>query len=121
MRRHLQRYHALVIELQARVRSLAAQHPGQLEWRALEQQVTKGLAQALATESVDVLEVMDDMFKVITAQVTVRPSGHQFAVEGHANLLQSGLHAGLKLNYGCGNGTCGAGETCVTCPARPLV
>lgn len=41
------------------------------------------------------------------AQVTVRPSGHAFEVEGHANLLQSGLHSGLKLNYGCGNGSCG--------------
>jgi CDP-4-dehydro-6-deoxyglucose reductase, E3 len=37
----------------------------------------------------------------------MRPSGHQFSVEGHANLLQSGLQAGLKLNYGCGNGSCG--------------
>lgn len=107
VRRHLQRYHGLVIELQQRVRELAAQHPGEADWTKLEQQVTRGLAQALATESVDVLEVMDDMLKVMTAQVTVRPSGHQFLVEGHANLLQSGLHAGLKLNYGCGNGSCG--------------
>jgi CDP-4-dehydro-6-deoxyglucose reductase len=50
---------------------------------------------------------MDDMLKVVTAHVTLRPSGHEFSVEGHANLLQSGLHAGLKLNYGCGNGSCG--------------
>ncbi len=107
VRRHLQRYHGLVIELQQRVRELAARHVGEADWAALEQQVTRGLAQALATESVDVLEVMDDMLKVMTAQVTVRPSGHQFLVEGHANLLQSGLHAGLKLNYGCGNGSCG--------------
>ncbi len=107
VRRHLQRYHELVIELQQRVRELAAQHPGETDWSQLEQQVTRGLAQALATESVDVLEVMDDMLKVMTAQVTVRPSGHQFLVEGHASLLQSGLHAGLKLNYGCGNGSCG--------------
>lgn len=41
------------------------------------------------------------------AQVTLRPSGHQFAVHGHADLLQAGLQAGLKLNYGCGNGSCG--------------
>jgi CDP-4-dehydro-6-deoxyglucose reductase len=41
------------------------------------------------------------------AQVTVRPSGHQFSVEGHDTLLQAGLRAGLKLNYGCGNGSCG--------------
>ena len=53
------------------------------------------------------LEVMDDMLKVMTAHVTVRPSSHEFAVEGHATLLQAGLHAGLKLNYGCGNGSCG--------------
>ncbi len=107
LRKHLQRYHGLVIALQKSIREQAAQHRGDGIWQALEQQVTKGLAQALATESVDLLEVMDDMLKVMTAQVTVRPSGHEFSVEGHATLLQSGLHAGLKLNYGCGNGSCG--------------
>jgi CDP-4-dehydro-6-deoxyglucose reductase, E3 len=39
--------------------------------------------------------------------VTVRPSGHEFFVEGRDTLLEAGLKAGLKLNYGCGNGTCG--------------
>ena len=73
----------------------------------LERFVTQGLARALATESVDLLEVMDDMLKVMSAQVTVRPSGHEFTVEGHDTLLQAGLRAGLMLNYGCGNGTCG--------------
>lgn len=107
VRRHLQSYHRLVIELQAHARELLAGHPQWPPLRDLEQRITHGLAQALATESVDVLEVMDDMLKVMTAQVTIRPSGHQFLVEGHANLLQSGLHAGLKLNYGCGNGSCG--------------
>ena len=107
VRKHLQRYHSLVIALQKRIRDLAARRHDDAAWLELEQQVTQGLAQALATESVDLLEVMDDMLKVMTAQVTVRPSGHEFSVEGHANLLQSGLHAGLKLNYGCGNGSCG--------------
>src|SRR5665647_2083228 len=107
LRKHLQRYHGLVIALQKSIREQAAQHRGDGIWQALEQQVTKGLAQALATESVDLLEVMDDMLKVMTAQVTVRPSGHEFSVEGRANLLQAGLHSGLKLNYGCGNGSCG--------------
>ncbi|WP_114968411.1 2Fe-2S iron-sulfur cluster-binding protein [Rhodoferax ferrireducens] len=107
VRKHLQRYHALVIALQKRTRELVAERPGDAAWRELEQQLTQGLAQALATESVDMLEVMDDMLKIMTAQVTVRPSGHQFSVEGHANLLQSGLHSGLRLNYGCGNGSCG--------------
>jgi CDP-4-dehydro-6-deoxyglucose reductase len=107
VRLHLQRYHGLVIALQRRARELLKEHPADASLKELEQQLTQGLAQALATESVDLLEVMDDMLKVMTAQVTVRPSGNQFLVEGHANLLQSGLHSGLKLNYGCGNGTCG--------------
>jgi len=107
VRKHLQRYHGLVVGLQQEIREQLKQQPGASSWLALEQHITRGLAQALATEPVDMLEVMDDMLKVMTAQVTVRPSGHQFPVEGHANLLQAGLHAGLKLNYGCGNGSCG--------------
>ena len=66
-----------------------------------------GLARVLATEPVDALNVMDDMLKVMSAQVTVRPSGHEFEVEGRETLLQAGMRAGLKLNYGCGNGSCG--------------
>jgi len=107
VRKHLQRYHGLVIGLQKQARAAVLEHPGDRAWRDMEQQVTQGLAQALATESVNLLEVMDDMLKIMTAQVTVRPSGHQFQVEGHSNLLQSGLHSGLRLNYGCGNGSCG--------------
>ena len=107
VRQHLQRYHELVIALQKNIRQQLAHHPGVMSWLGLEQQVTQGLAKALATEPVDMLEVMDDMLKVMTAQVTVRPSGHEFSVEGRTSLLQAGLHSGLKLNYGCGNGSCG--------------
>jgi len=105
--RHLQRYHALVVSVQQRVRELGAQRGGDAALAELERLVTQGLARALATESVGLLEVMDDMLKVMSAQVTVRPSGHEFTVEGHDTLLQAGLRAGLMLNYGCGNGTCG--------------
>ena len=105
--RHLQRYHELVVSLQQRMRELGEQRRDDAALRELERFVTQGLARALATESVDYLEVMDGMLKVMSAQVTVRPSGHEFTVEGHATLLQAGLHAGLMLNYGCGNGTCG--------------
>jgi CDP-4-dehydro-6-deoxyglucose reductase len=107
VRKHLQQYHELVIALQSSARDWVAQRPGDVALVALQAQITQGLAKALATESVDMLEVMDGMLKVITAQVTLRPSGHEFSVEGRANLLQSGLHSGLKLNYGCGNGSCG--------------
>jgi len=35
-------------------------------------------------------------------------------VEGRDTLLQAGMRAGLKLNYGCGNGTCGMCKVRVT-------
>jgi CDP-4-dehydro-6-deoxyglucose reductase len=104
VQRLLQRYHALVIALRDELRPLAAEDP---RLAALHRQLNDGLARALATEPVDLLDVMDDVLKVVSAQVTLRPSGHQFSVEGHETLLQAGMRAGLKLNYGCGNGTCG--------------
>ena len=108
VQRHLQRYHALVVEIQRRVREQAAAGGADAAaLRDLDRLVTQGLAKALATESADPLEVLDGMLKLMSAQVTVRPSGHEFTVEGRDTLLQAGLRAGLKLNYGCGNGTCG--------------
>ncbi len=108
VQRHLQRYHQLVVRLRERVHQLQLEAGGDdARLATLLRELNDGLAQALATESVDVLDVMDDMLKVVSAQVTLRPSGHQFAVEGHDTLLQAGMRAGLKLNYGCGNGSCG--------------
>jgi CDP-4-dehydro-6-deoxyglucose reductase len=111
--RHLQRYHALVLELREGLAHLAADS-GDARIDDLRRRLNDGLARALATEPVDVLDVMDDMLKVMSAQVTLRPSGHQFAVEGRDTLLQAGLRAGLKLNYGCGNGSCGMCKVRVT-------
>ena len=105
-RRHLQRYHDLVVATQQRLGALAGAVPDGA-WRELNAFLEHGLAEVLATESADALTIMDDMLKVVSARVTVRPSGHAFYVEGHDTLLQAGLKAGLKLNYGCGNGTCG--------------
>lgn len=107
LRRHLQRYHALVGELRDAIAAQLAAAPHDAALLHLSEQARSGLARVLATEGVDRLEVMDDMLKLVYAQVTVRPSGHQFGVEGHETLLQAGLRAGLKLNYGCGNGSCG--------------
>ena len=92
VQRHLQRYHALVVALRERIRE-AARAGGRRRSRAcsmLERQLDDGLARVLATEPVDMLNVMDDMLKVMSAQVTVRPSGHQFTVEGRDTLLQAG-------------------------------
>lgn len=115
VRRHLQRYHALVVwlreEIRRRNREVGGDDP---RLRALERGLASGLARVLATEPADPLQVMDDVLKVMSAQVTLRPSGHQFTVEGRDSLLQAGLRAGLNLNYGCGNGTCGMCKVRVT-------
>ncbi len=115
LQRHVQRYHALVVALRDRLRCQRREAGGDdPRLLALERQLTSGLARVLATEPVDVLHVMDDMLKLISAQVTLRPSGHQFAVEGHDSLLQAALRAGINLNYGCGNGSCGMCKVRVT-------
>jgi CDP-4-dehydro-6-deoxyglucose reductase, E3 len=106
LRRHLQRYHDLVVAVQGRVDGLAAaMHDSKIA--DLSAMLDNGLAEVLATEPADPIAIMDDMLKLLSAHVTIRPSGHEFFVEGRDTLLQAGLKAGLKLNYGCGNGTCG--------------
>ena len=43
----------------------------------------------------------------MTAQIHILPSGREFLSEGNSSLLEAGLHAGLRLGYGCSNGNCG--------------
>ena len=106
VQRHLQRYHALVVSLREEIHRSNQEVGGDdPRLRALERTLAGGLARVLATEPVDPLHVMDDVLKVMSAQVTLRPSGHQYLVEGRA---------GLNLNYGCGNGTCGMCKVRVT-------
>jgi CDP-4-dehydro-6-deoxyglucose reductase len=45
--------------------------------------------------------------RIMAAQVTVLPSGHEFFIEGADTILEAGLRGGLALNYGCSNGNCG--------------
>ena len=94
VRKHLQRYHGLVLELQRRIREFGAQDPDDAAWLEMERQVTQGLAKALATESVDFLEVLDDMLKVMTSHVTVRPSSRS-AAASRLGLPQPGRTYGM--------------------------
>lgn len=45
--------------------------------------------------------------RILSAQVKVLPSGHEFFVEGSDTILEAALRAGIPLNYGCSNGNCG--------------
>jgi CDP-4-dehydro-6-deoxyglucose reductase len=71
------------------------------EW--LEQEVD------LATEPgfINPLAVKDNVLRVMTAQVTILPSRHDFMVEGHDSLLEAAMRAGIPLSYGCSGGNCG--------------
>lgn len=53
------------------------------------------------------LLVQDRFMRIMTAHVHLRPSGHEFFVEGGDTLLEAALRAGLALDYGCSIGTCG--------------
>jgi CDP-4-dehydro-6-deoxyglucose reductase len=54
------------------------------------------------------------IFKIMSAHVTIQPSGHEFYVDGNDTLLEAALRNGVSLNYGCSNGNCG------DCKARVL-
>ncbi|MDA8127857.1 MAG: 2Fe-2S iron-sulfur cluster-binding protein [Betaproteobacteria bacterium] len=47
------------------------------------------------------------IFRIMSAHVTILPSGHEFDVDGNDTLLEAALRNGVSLNYGCSNGNCG--------------
>ena len=103
LQRTLTRYHALFETLQARL----AQSP-QASAAELQKLLDDGLARALsAPAAADNVAALDAMLRVMSAHVTVKPSGREFFVEGSETLLKAALRAGLSPNYGCGNGNCG--------------
>jgi CDP-4-dehydro-6-deoxyglucose reductase len=104
LRRYLGAYHDLVVATSERIGKLAARDGRLLP---LAEFVRSGLKRVLDSEPANPLDAMANMMQVISAQVTVRPSGHQFIVEGNDSILQAGLKAGLRLGYGCGTGSCG--------------
>ena len=60
------------------------------------------------------LIAQERILKIMSAHVTIQPSGHEFFVEGNDTLLEAALRNGVSLNYGCSNGNCG------DCKARLL-
>jgi CDP-4-dehydro-6-deoxyglucose reductase len=103
LQRTLTRYHRLIDDLRLRLESLPPSLAGKLG--AL---LDEGLAEAISLPSPAAdLRALDAMLRVMSAHVTVKPSGREFFVEGSETLLKAALRAGLAPNYGCGNGNCG--------------
>ncbi len=107
VRRHLAHYHDLIEMLRERIEQVASASAS-AQVAELGRFLDAGLASVLGSEEpADPLAVMDDVLRVMTARVMVRPSGHEFLVEGSETILDAALRAGLAPSYGCGNGNCG--------------
>ncbi|MGO9444834.1 MAG: 2Fe-2S iron-sulfur cluster-binding protein [Thiobacillaceae bacterium] len=106
---HLKRYHSLVINLQARLEEMG-RHATEAErplLTNLDSWIEQQLETVLVTQAPSALAVMDDMLRVMSAHITLKPSRHDFFVEGTDTLLEAALKSGVALNYGCSNGNCG--------------
>lgn len=57
----------------------------------------------------DLYHLLDQegFYHMMSAQVQLQPSGHDFFVDGNDTLLESSLRVGMPVNYGCSNGNCG--------------
>jgi CDP-4-dehydro-6-deoxyglucose reductase len=102
VRRHLQAYHELVVQVRERI----GREAGDAAAPPLLAFVDERLKRILASEP-EPFEESISMLEAITAHVTVRPSGRQFLVEGNESILQAGLKGGAQFAYGCGTGACG--------------
>jgi CDP-4-dehydro-6-deoxyglucose reductase len=94
----LEHYRGIVEALQAKLRG-----PGEparlLAW--LQQRL------APAAQGSQLLLAQESLLRIMTAHVLVKPSGHEFFVDGNDSLLEAALRAGLSLDYGCSAGSCG--------------
>jgi CDP-4-dehydro-6-deoxyglucose reductase len=102
-RLHLERYHAIVVEAIEKLKAL----PSRPEIDDLAKWLDHALEEALVTASPDQLDALEGYLRLVSAHVTLRPSGHEYFSEGKDTLLEAALRAGHALNYGCSSGNCG--------------
>ena len=104
-------YANLIDKLKARLLRLADQQPSMnSSVSELHHWLLNELNPPVSEPAVDTtlpLLATDTLLGLITAQVRLEPSGHEFLIEGNNTILESGLSAGLALSYGCSNGNCG--------------
>ena len=53
------------------------------------------------------LAIKDTLLRLMVAQVRLLPSGREFFVEGSDTVLEAALRAGVSMQYGCSDGSCG--------------
>jgi len=103
------RFDSLLRELWDKLSSLESRlgEDARQSMKELKDWLRNGVDAALEPGHPDPLAIKDKVLSVLTAQVTLLPSGHDFLVEGHDSLLEAAMRAGIPLNYGCSGGNCG--------------
>ncbi len=104
----LQHYKTLIEQLDVKLSALAATGGGEfrLEIAALQSWLTDEL-EGQAEGFPHAILVKESLMRVMSPQVRLIPSGHEFFVEGADSILEAALHAGIALDYACSNGNCG--------------
>ena len=100
-------YRATLDEVCGRLRAMAGGPAPPESAAALLAWLRRSLEVAQNCENPPALLVQDRFMRIMTAHVQIRPSGHEFFVEGGDSLLEAALRAGLALDYGCSVGSCG--------------
>ena len=100
-------YRAIIDEVQVKLRDESGRSPSPSSVAGLSAWLAHCLAPGLEGEEPQPLLVQDSFMRIMTAHVEIRPSGHEFFVDGNDTLLEAALHAGLALDYGCSIGSCG--------------
>jgi len=103
----LDHYRTIVDEVRRKLRELGESASprdaaaGLLDW------LERRLAPGPQGGSSRPLRMQQDVLRIMSAHVQIKPSGHEFFVDGNDSLLEAALRAGLALDYGCSAGSCG--------------
>ena len=100
-------YRAIVQEVKAKLRDLGESASPQAAAAALLTWLDRHMEPGAQGANPRPLRMREDFLRIMTAHVQIRPSGHEFFVDGNDNLLEAALRAGLALDYGCSVGSCG--------------
>lgn len=107
----LTREHASTSDELTRHRQLLARVIERLGGIANAAELRTWLEQELALASPPVaapsLSVRDSLLRLTTAHVRMQQSGREFLVEGADTLLDAALRAGIAVDYGCHDASCG--------------
>ncbi len=73
----------------------------------LKQWLAQEVKAAMEPDYPNPLAIRDNLLRVMSAHVTVLPSGNDFFIDGPDTILEGALRAGIPLDYGCSGGNCG--------------